>query len=757
MISDNGRIWLFIEDLTDLGISKSYITTACDRSRKLNKPTWISKKHPADNRVILIDYDTIPSATKSKLPSKTELIEQEQAAKSLIKADRSSETLLDMHAANKTKNDYLFLLSKVFDKSKANDLANAAAWLRFLNQYRTKKDTVKLGFNRKSDLQKEVVALLISQAEARKRHLYGFKVSNHRVIDNKERLWRSAFQTALEEHSNLSKIMAEKRATEAALDTLVPDHIGNTNAQIIGKPTGNNDILIAPDISLTEWHASQLFELYCNFGKANKLDFEEVHRRYERRCIKASKTPVSVRSVKRWLSIDVVDLYATRERNGYASFDKYMPHTYGKRPECSLSKGGYDGFSVDFYTKGEFTNRKGELVKGKLMLTVVAVYDYMSEAITGYDINLVEDGLMVRNMYRNHLNMMGGRSYIEIESDRFSGNLTDDTVSIFEEFCEHITQPVPNDPQGKASNPKARFVERLVQESNRLAQSAEGWKGTNITSIDSQRKPNPDYKSKNYITSYEEGVNQIIKLINVYNNVKLKKYGNKSRIEVCKANINPDAPTIPAWSMALTLNQNTVTTVRNGKIGITVNGRDFEYPFPGFEDYVHRMYKGMKVMVCYDETDMTNVDIFGENDDHIATLGKLNRFQKAKAEATAEDHAEAGRQRANRKHTEEKITLKNLEFEASLYDIDISNLPFKEALATVMAARALHADERWEDIDERFADELATEDAVAATAYYQDRLLTDRGLSVPVVHDEDLERERREFERNKFKREYPNE
>lgn len=752
MISDNGRLWLFIEDLTERGISRSYVTTACDRSRKLGQSSWINKKHPNDKRVTLIDYDSIPTATQRKLPSKTELIEQEQAAKSITKADRSQETLLDLHAANKTKNDYLYLLSKVLDKSKANDLSNAAAWLRFLNQYRTKKDTVKLGFDRKSDLQKEVVALLISQAEARKRHLYGFKVSNERVLDKKERQWRKAFQTALEAHSNLSKILAEKRANEAALETLVPDHIGNTNAQIIGKPTGSNDILIAPDISLTEWHASQLFQLYCNFGKANKLDFEEVHRRYERRCIKASKTPVSVRSVKRWLSQDLVDLYATRERNGYASFDKKLPHTYGKRPEYSLSKGGYDGFSVDFYTKGEFTNRKGELVKGKLMLTVVAVYDYMSEAITGYDINLVEDGLMVRNMYRNHLNIMGGRSYIEIESDRFSGNLTDDTVSIFEEFCEHITQPVPNDPEAKAPNPKARFVERIIQETNRLAQNAEGWKGTNITSIDSNRKPNPDYKAKNFITSYEEGVNQIIKLVNVYNNVKLKKYGNKSRMEVCKANINPDAPTIPAWSMALTLNQNTVTTVRHGKIAITVNGRDFEYLFPGFEDYVHRMYKGMKVMVCYNETDMTNVDIFGANDDHIATLGKLNRFQKAKAEATAEDHAEAGRQRANRKHTEENITRKNLEFEAMLYDIDISNLPFKEALAMVTAARALQADDHWENIDERFAEELATEDAVAATAYYQDRILTDRGLAVPEVHDEDLERERRAFEEEKFNR-----
>ena len=190
-------------------------------------------------------------------------------------------------------------------------------------------------------------------------------------------------------------------------------------------------------------------------------------------------------------------------------------------------------------------------------------------------------------MFRNHLNMMGGRSYLEVESDRFSGNNAAETRAIFEETCQTITQPLPNDPEGKAANPKARLVERLIQEVNRMAQNSEGWKGTNITSIDSQRKPNPDYKPANFIDSTEEGINQVIKLINAYNNVRLKKFGNKSRIEVCKSNINPQAPLIESWRMALILNQNTLVTLRNGAVSMVVNGRSFEYQFPGYEVITH--------------------------------------------------------------------------------------------------------------------------------------------------------------------------
>lgn len=734
------------------GISDIYIRNALRRNRHHPTTSWQSKKHPYDRRMVLIDYDSIPSKTKAKLPSRADLIDKYNLESREAETLRTSETLLDLHEDHKKLSDYHFYLDHVGDRQKARDLAAAAAWLRLLTHYRAKRDTQKIGFASKGDLQERIISLLAEAAKRRHRHLYGFKITTVRGLDDKVRAWRKALQMVFESPSDGDRIPASQDPESTALLTLIPAYKGNSNAQVIGKPTGSDkDILLPGGINLREWHAGELFKLYCNFGKGNKLDFEEVHRRYARQCAALDKTPVTVRSVRRFLSMDAVQLHAARERNGYMAFDKYLPHVKGQRPKYSLSKGGYDGFSVDFYTKGNFTRRDGSrITNGRLMLTVVAVFDYRSEAITGFDVNLVEDGLMVRNMYRNHLNLMGGRSYIEIESDRFSGNRAKDTVALFEQTCRYVTQPLPNDPEGKAANPKARFVERLIQEVNRLAQSAEGWKGTNITAIDRRRKPNPDYHPNNFIESEAEGIAQVVRLINIYNNVKLKKYGHKSRMEVCKENINPEAPVIAPWRMALILHQNTLVTLRHGAVSIVVNGRTYQYAFPGYEEQVHRMYKGLKVMVCYDEAAMDSVDVFGENDTYLATLRQTTGVQRAKAEATASDSRTMGHHRAIRRQTEENITLKTLEFEASLYEMDIAGLPFEEALSLVKAARNLQSAGLTESLEERFGEELSTTEATTTAAYYHDRLLTGKGLDAPVGNARDLERERREYEDEKF-------
>src|SRR5690606_26848441 len=142
--------------------------------------------------------------------------------------------------------------------------------------------------------------------------------------------------------------------------------------------------------------------------------------------------------------------------------------------------------------------------------------------------------------------------------------LTEDTRTIFEKTCQYITQPAPNDPQGKASNPKARYVERLIQELNRLCQNVDGWKGTNITAIDPNRHPNPDYRTGNYVEGLAEGKKLIIDLINMYNNDVYER--ECSRMDECLTNINPEAPEIPVIMRAQLLNQHTTVTVRNAKI-----------------------------------------------------------------------------------------------------------------------------------------------------------------------------------------------
>lgn len=734
------------------------------RNRK-GASSWQHITDPKKKSKRLIDIETIPASTLEKynLPT-VEGLKKLAAAKSkelAVKAKAQTDSSLPLHIEKfQDIADFSVLRFKFnLDAARANDLAIAASIVRFLCHYQTKlgeegknNGTIHIGYESKAALRLSVIEYIAGKK------LYGFDISNPRVLFEKEKAWSKAIQQAFKEHSNLKKIDLEKVAREYALRTLVPNYFGLKNRQVIGRREDDSDIIVG-DYNIKEWHAAQVLYNYMNPGVGNKLDYEEVYVRYEMACRKASKEPVSLSSVKRFLSNTAIKEFAMWERSGFAELDKYLPHVSGKRATYSLAKGGYDGFSVDFKTATD---------KGVVMLTVVAVFDYMSEAITGYDIGYVENGKMVRNMYRNHLNLTGGRSYYEIESDRFSGNLAKDTQEIFAYCCNIISMPAPNDPRKKAPNPKSRFAERYLPELNRLAQSFPGWKGTNITSIDKNRKPNPDYSDSNFVQTYEEGVQQIIKLINIYNNQSLKKFGGKSRMEMCLNNISEKAPVIDPLLQAVYLNQFTITTVRHHIVKITrgskPNQEVHEWKWEDADLYAHKMNKGNRVAAYFDENDMDMVSLYSfdekepnNKDKHIfihAIDKKLVRAQRAKAEQTDVDIKEIGKQHSYRKKVVERKNRKQLEFEAAIYGIDISNMSLELAEQLVLGARATQKDSIILTPEERYAEALATPVAQQQASYYEDRILRENGMQVPETDSEtmSLEDKRKAYLRKKFKK-----
>lgn len=749
MLLEGNKLWLFFSELADAGISENYCRKKICQSRKLKTSSWKGRPHPEDKRIKLIDYDSIPETTRAKLPTREELINRWEVAnleQQLEEQDNAFASLDTLHKQHTYELDYHFFLKQTLNPSKANDLVKAAGWLRLLSTYRSVTETRSIGFDKKSLLRTAVVEKLISNAKKRKgAYLYGFKVTNVSVLQRKELAWIKAHDEAAVE--DLPSIEAEKQANQAALATLVPDSFGNNNRRVLGRLNEDESkrILIAGGkIDLSEWNAKVLVWLFMNPVNGNKYDFENIYRRYLYKCNQESRKPaVTITAVKEFLTSDEIKKYTTRERSGWAAHDKMLPHVFGKRPQYALSKGGYDGLQVDFNSR----------IDGKqLMLTVVAVFDYASEAITGFDIGLVEDGKMVRTMYRNHLALLGGRSYIEIESDRFSGNLAAETQQIFTRTCRFVTQPAPNDPQGKAPNPKARFVERLIQELNRLAQNFPGWKGTNITSIDRNRKPNPDYRNGNYVEGFAESKEQIISLVNAYNHDTYNR--TQSRWQVLQSSLNPEAPVIAQETIAMLLNQHTVVKVTNGVVAFERNRREYEYEFKEFDQYVHKMMKGMRVKVFFDETDMSTVDVFGESDEFIARLGALKRVSRAKAEQTAEDLAQLGKFVNWRDESDERISRKALEVEASMYGIDISGLNREEAEEVVLGARETRGMEEHITAQELFNEALTSSEAKQHASFYEDRLIRANGEAVPVLVTKEErktdERKLRELERARF-------
>jgi hypothetical protein len=752
---EGGKIWLTTAEVAEFGVSENYIWQGLFRHRKLNTPSWKHRKHPEDRRITQIDYDSIPDSTKSKLPAKQELIEQYKAQQSESLGD-AADMITKAHGdCLRIEDGHYFRSRGSLGTDKAQDLMSAAAWLRLLAAYKTKKDALTLGVADKKQLREIVIQLILEQDMHRRRQLYGFKVSNVAVLQRKELRWsksyRSSFAKATEDE-DLPKIQAEQAANHAALDTLLHANTGNNNRRIVGvlNPDPSKQILIAGGrIDLSEWHASRLLYFYTNPGSGGKFDFEEIHWRYSKLCRENDKKPVSISEVKHFLNLKEVKQYTVRERDGYKQLDRQLPYVKREKASYSLLKGGFDGFSVDFRTRTD---------EGIVMLIVVAVFDYHSEAITGFSIGLPKEherGRLVRDMYLNHLNLHG-KSYIELESDRAAFNTSPETMAIFEKTCKYFTQPGPKDTFNRTSNPKARKVERLLQEVNRLVQKGDvkGWKGSNITSYDPKRKPNEDYPL-DPVPTYEDAVKQIIDLVSVFNNQKLKKYEWRSRMEVFESAIHPDAIDIPVWEKALLLHQSTKTQVRNGNISITVNDRPFEYAYPEYIDHAHLMMKGYRVKVHFNEQDMNTVDVFGENDIYLATLSRFKKPNESKyiLDNDPDQQKALGQQEYRRSVAEEQLTWKAMEMEASVYGEDLPRNVSKEMAYEILKGwRMQYRNGIVEPFDKRFSEELITIDAVTTSKYYEDALLRSNDMKVPVTTDKSTEEKRREFIRKNHKK-----
>lgn len=753
MIVEGNDIYLFREELAlYANTSLAYIDKKCSESRKLMRVTWRSKKVEG---MTAVSYNSLPETTRQKMPSKADLKKTVAALRVERDAERESQTFEDLSFYIETEHynsaDLPYFQTKGITKAKAYDLSRAAAVLRFLDKYQTKTATRTIGYESKKELREAVLKYYLEKIHNPATHKYefwyGFKVSNYKTLQGNELKWRNAFRTAFEQASNEPKIMKEDIAQRACLDELIPGTLGNQNRRVIGKTTGTDSDILLPGgrINVNEFHAARILNIAMNPGSGNKYDWEKVYLLYCVQLRKESKKPQAFSTVKDFLALPEVKEVITWERDGFEELDKILPNVRGKAPKAALCKGGLDGLQIDFYTTTTIVDKEGKEKTGDVMLTVVPVFDYYSTAITGFDVGIVESGELIRNAYRNHLNTVG-RSYIEVETDRFSGAIMDDTKKVFEACCKKYRNTKPNDPKGKASNPKSRYVERLVQELNRLTPFVDGWKGTNITSQkDTNRKPNPDYKGET-IESFEEAVAMIIDLFKVYNFEPLKKYNGACRWDRMIENIDDEARIIAPEVMTMLFNRWTKKQLNSELIQIKVNGRKHEYDFPGYEKYLPKIGKRRTVRVYYDETDMSTVDIFAmanpdrpedmEGDKYLTTICSIERVYRDTASQTSADLNAIGEITRRRNDKTDALQRKELEVEASLYGIDIGGLDIATARRRVEGARQTEQEKFIPGFQEVFAEALGRPEAQSLGNYYEDRILTARGHKVPQTKEQ---------------------
>lgn len=672
------------------------------------------EKSPDDGREYIYSYDKIADRsekTKAKLPEKELIIAHINAENAIKDAEKCniSTSFVYRKFCNYLKiTDLHFFKAKKYSESKSKGLMNSMAMLRFLAATKLKKEDLKVvtGFESRELLLKTTIELFKDE-----------EVNGHIVRKALDLpMLPCSYDRLRKKVDAFVKFRANSKVNECEF---LCTKVGNTNSMIIGKPSGtmDDDLIEGTHINVAEFHAATLIKLAMNPGKGNKFDILETWNRYARKCKDVEKEPATYAAVKNFLAKPEVKQFYVWERHGFAAFDKMLPHIHGKRAEYSLRKGGMDGFQVDFYTQDK---------DKAVMLTCVAVFDYTSEAITGFEVGYVENGLTVRNAYRNHLRLHGGRTYNMLDMDGSMANTSDKTKELFAKVVGKVVVGMSDDPTYKhRANSKSRFSERLIQEINRLAQNLPEWKGTNVTSFNIQRKPNPDYVKK-YKGTIDEGVAQVISLVNVYNNKSLEKYGNKSRIQVFQEKMDVTAEVIDYTTMAQVFNWSTIVSVRHDVIKIQLHKIDYEYYVPDRLAWASKMEAGSRVKVYYDEADMNEVHVFGwvvnnEGDPQEHFLGTLKRGERAyrdEASQTTKDLALIGQQTQKRKVMIDKVQRKALEVEAYTYGIDITQFPNLNDLE--MAVKGAREREPEETLEERYSEELATVEAVRTQKFYEE-------------------------------------
>jgi hypothetical protein len=75
------------------GIPADTVWNACKRHRDGKARSWANIPDPADKRRVLIQYDTIPEATRAKLPAKAQLLQQLADAQGAARREELEQTL----------------------------------------------------------------------------------------------------------------------------------------------------------------------------------------------------------------------------------------------------------------------------------------------------------------------------------------------------------------------------------------------------------------------------------------------------------------------------------------------------------------------------------------------------------------------------------------------------------------------------------------------------------------------------------------
>lgn len=626
----NQLLWLDWEGLQQLGgLSFKTIDYGCGRYRAGKSTSWQNCKNPNIGSQCLVQVDSLPTASRAKLPSTERLLklyQEQEAAK-----EGSKQAITELFETEKRNSlakgvvaDELHVQTLMTESGKsrqeAERIARLAAWYRLIDSL-DKEKAKSFGFGTKEEALTSVMAWM--KLEAKALRIPGVKTpGNARVLLNNARKWRN---------DGLMGIVSKKE--------------GNTNAEIFD-----------------EVHRSICFGLYSDSSLISKKD---THFQYTHICREVLGLPgeeiVSYGTVKRYLGLPETEAAYWELRFGTHNYNlKRAPHNYRVKPNFALSLVSGDGIvfgeTVLIEPPHPFLDPKTTKPK-RGSLTCWVWYDWFSGAIVGYKFGLSEDGEMIRLAFRNILKNTGDRCPLSIHIDT-KWSKQNEVAEVFERAGVYVEKKKPY-------NPNESMAERLNKELAKFHRIlSERWINITNHNINFVRKGH-QIPAGSKMRPVDEAMRMFMDVINLYNH--FPQANGLSRWEVLESGYNPNCKVIDALDRTQLFGLRREEKLSyGGDVSFEICGVKYIYRVPHLHEVETRIGRDRKVAVVFDEEFMERVDIykpapalpsaavaydfdcpaFGNEDVWLTSAERLNKYNPARVEQTEADKAILSEQEA---------------------------------------------------------------------------------------------------------------
>ena len=613
LYKDN-TLWLSESLLVQAGISRAYLKQAARYRNRAGNKSW---RYCQLMGSFYYDYvsipDKAPAYLRSKLPSFDECMSCAMQENLYVRESEKtyySKLILDtlyIYENNQEITYYMCDSTPRFPQNIAEQMSRALAWCRMMTDYLDNNKYKQLGINKKKDYMQFCFYLIA------KEDIEGLQVST--LASLRKKLYYFP-KTGQNEQRNY----------------LISKHFGNDNARVVGKYQ-----VVHPEtgeIMRYDAHEAVIYESWMNPHKSNKrTKYDLYHNEYRIEMESSGIDPVEYRTFCSYITRISNRAIMSKERDGGKHFnDKYKPYVPCRPLEYALSLVAADGSGTKLAY--QYQDKLGLTKRATLYL--VRITDVASRYIMGYAIGDHETPEMVRQALSQAVRSSGNREFLDLITDNGSAFNNKESKRLIRMISRQSRTITPGNSQ---ENPAELHVRLLTQFSRKM----ENWiySGFNAHHID--HTANPDYFAKNEnLPSYEEAVEQVIILINEWNNTPWQGKTPSERF----ANKNPKSGVLDEKVLRYCFGYKTIVNIAYMR-GFVVCYKEiggqrqkFSFDIPDYHNAISVINTACgntsdaEVQVCYDAS---FADLYTPDGRYIMTCPRTRLAAKSWAEAVPGD------------------------------------------------------------------------------------------------------------------------